>query len=132
MANPKRLGTAVAAVLSVAWPAAADAAPRSWVVDSTAYSPCSAGPIMADTSGVRFGSVAMNSLPLGTRITLRPGMYGRHHFTVRDRYGWGTQLDIWTPSCYDAEHYGHVWQRVRVGWWTRRGRVIRRRAREGL
>lgn len=99
----------------------------AWTVDSTAYSPCSAGQFMADGSHVRFGSVAMNALPLGTRITLRPGMYGRRRFTVRDRYGWGTQLDIWTPSCSDASRYGHRPQRVRVGWFHRVGRVVHTR-----
>jgi 3D (Asp-Asp-Asp) domain-containing protein len=84
---------------------------------------------MADGSHVRFGSVAMNALPLGTRITLRPGMYGRTRFTVRDRYGYGTQLDIWTPSCWDALRYGHRLQRVRVGWWHLHGRLVGTRVR---
>jgi 3D (Asp-Asp-Asp) domain-containing protein len=90
-----------------------------WVT-STNYSPCSAGSYMADGSRVRFGSVAMNMLPLGTRVTLHPGLYGRHRFTVRDRIGWGTQLDIWTPSCGAAIAYGRHAQRVAVGWRRKR------------
>jgi 3D (Asp-Asp-Asp) domain-containing protein len=97
-------------------------------VASTNYSPCSSGQIMADGSRVRFGSVAMNMLPLGTRIYLRPGLYGRHRFTVRDRIGWGSQLDIWTPSCGGAVRYGRRTQRVTVGWPRLRSRVIRMRA----
>lgn len=112
-----RIAVATLALVGSTSPAAA------WTVSATAYSPCSAGEYMADGTHVRFGSVAMNTLALGTRITLRPGMYGRHRFTVRDRYGSGTQLDIWTPSCSDASHYGHQPQRVRVGWFHRVGRV---------
>lgn len=93
---------------------------------STNYSPCSSGTIMADGTPVRFGSVAMNTLPLGTRVYLRPGLYGRHRFVVRDRIGWGSQLDIWNPSCAGAIAYGRRTQRLTVGWPQRRGKVLRR------
>lgn len=64
------------------------------VVHSTAY--CFGGR-MADGSWTRFGSVAMNMLPLGETIKLeRPrSIRGRRFFHVRDRIGWGSQLDFW-------------------------------------
>jgi 3D (Asp-Asp-Asp) domain-containing protein len=31
---------------------------------------------------------------------------GRGMVTVEDRIGWGTQLDIWMPSCAEADNYG--------------------------
>ena len=96
---------------------------------STAYSPCSAGTIMADGTRVRSGSVAMNRHPLGTRIELVGARFeGRRRFTVRDRYGWGTELDLWTPSCSGAVAYGRRTVRYRVGWTRREGRVTRARA----
>jgi 3D (Asp-Asp-Asp) domain-containing protein len=84
---------------------------RYFRVTSTAYTPCSAGQIMADGSRVRFGSVANNFLRFGTRIRLtKPGPYGRRTFTVRDRIGYGSQLDFWVPSC----RYGFYWGRRTV------------------
>ena len=63
-------------------------------LESTAY--CFTG-TMADGSTTRFGSVALNALPLGETIrTEQPrSIRGRRYFHVRDRYGWGTQLDFW-------------------------------------
>ena len=76
--------------------------------NSTAYSYCSAGTVMADGSHVRSGSVASNRHPLGTRIYLTGrSFFGRRSFTVRDRIGYGSDLDFWTPSCRAA----HVWGR---------------------
>ena len=99
---------------------------------STAYSPCSAGSIMADGTHVRAGSVAMNRHPLGTRLTLVGDrtFYGRRRFTVRDRYGYGTELDFWTGSCSLAVAWGRRTVRYRLGWRRRHGRV--RALSEGL
>lgn len=75
-------------------------------VSSTAY--CLAGR-MADGSYVRAGSVASNRHRLGARIRLRPRgkrAFGRRTFTVRDRIGWGTELDFWVSSCSTARSYG--------------------------
>lgn len=88
---------------------------------STAY--CLSG-TMADGSGVRWGSVAHNGYAFGTRITVSPPFYGRRRFTVRDRIGWGTELDFWVPSCAAALSWGRRYVRVRVGWWRRVGRVV--------
>lgn len=76
------------------------------VATSTAYSPCSSGKVMADGSRTRWGSVAQNTLRLGTRIRLTHPVHGRRTFTVRDRIGSGTQLDIWMPDCRAAIQYG--------------------------
>lgn len=83
---------------------------------STAY--CLSG-TMADGSPVRAGSVAHNGYPLGTRITVSPSFYGQRRFVVRDRIGWGTELDFWTPSCATAYAWGRRVVTVRVGWPTR-------------
>jgi 3D (Asp-Asp-Asp) domain-containing protein len=85
-----------------------------WIATvSTAF--CLSG-TMADGTGVRAGSVAHNGYPLGTRITVSPPFYGRRRFTVRDRIGWGTSLDFWTPSCGTALAWGRRVVRVRRGW----------------
>jgi 3D (Asp-Asp-Asp) domain-containing protein len=85
--------------------------------NSTAYSPCSAGSIMADGTHVRLGSVAMNRHPLGTRITLTSrSFYGMRRFTVRDRIGYGSDLDFWTPSCRAALAWGRRTVTYRIGW----------------
>lgn len=80
---------------------------------STAY--CLSG-TMADGSGVRAGSVAHNGYPLGTRIAVSPPFYGRRRFVVRDRIGWGTELDFWISSCAAARSWGRRSVRVRRGW----------------
>jgi hypothetical protein len=68
-----------------------------WIaVTSTAY--CLGG-TMADGTGVRWGSVASNQYPLGTVMEVTPAPTGRRRWIVRDRIGWGTQLDFWAPSC---------------------------------
>lgn len=84
---------------------------------------------MADGSHVRPGSVAMNSLALGTRIWVR-GPEGRMRWTVRDRYGSGTQLDFWVSSCSLAIWWGRRVVSYRIGWKRPYGRVVR--SREGL
>jgi hypothetical protein len=68
-----------------------------WIaVTSTAY--CLGG-TMADGTGVRWGSVASNQYPLGTVMEVTPAPTGRRRWIVRDRIGWGTQLDFWAPTC---------------------------------
>jgi 3D (Asp-Asp-Asp) domain-containing protein len=95
------------------------------LVVSTAY--CLSG-VMADGSTVRAGSVAHNGLPLGTHVTISPPFAGRRRFTVRDRIGWGTQLDLWTGSCAFANQWGRRTVRLRVGWGGhRRMRVLQGR-----
>jgi 3D (Asp-Asp-Asp) domain-containing protein len=86
----------------------------AWIATvSTAY--CLAG-TMADGSFTRTASIAHNGFPLGTRVTVSPPFHGRRRFVVRDRIGWGTSLDFWTPSCGDAIRYGRRIVRVRRGW----------------
>ena len=82
-------------------------------VVSTAY--CLGG-TMADGSHVRSGSVAQNSYSLGTHLEITPSPTGRRRFTVRDRIGWGTELDFWLPSCRAAMAWGRRTVRIRVGW----------------
>lgn len=86
-----------------------------YTVESTAYSLCSSGSIMANGRHVRWGAVANNTLALGTRIKLgRPiaahradgRLVHRRYFTVADRIGWGSQADFWMPRCADALRYG--------------------------
>ena len=90
-----------------------------WPADSTAY--CLVG-TMADGSWTRAGSVAHNGLSLGTKITVRPAVLGRRRWTVRDRIGWGTELDFWMPSCAQAIAYGRRTSWMRVGWRPYRAR----------
>lgn len=112
------LGLAVAFV--VALPSKAEAA--------TAY--CLRG-AMADGTYTRPGSAAHNGLALGTRITVRPAPWWRPsgRFVVRDRIGYGTDLDLWAPDCSTAISYGRRSVAVRVGWLVRRGRVLRKHVR---
>jgi hypothetical protein len=84
---------------------------------STSYSPCSSGTIMADGTHVRIGSAASNRHPLGTQITLtQPGPGGLRHWTIRDRIGWGSELDFWQPSCSGAVTWGRRYVTYRIGW----------------
>lgn len=89
------------------------AAALAWPVSSTGY--CLRG-TMADGTYTRAGSAAHNGVPLGTRIWVRPAVLGRHRWTVRDRIGWGTQLDFWMPSCAQAIAYGRRTRWMRAGW----------------
>ena len=95
------------------------------MVDSTSY--CLRGR-MADGTHTRHWSAAHNGLALGTRIWIDPAVRGRHRWTVRDRIGWGTQLDLWAPSCAQAVAYGRRSVRLRVGWprlrYSRGGRIV--------
>ena len=63
------------------------------------------------------GIVAMNNLPLGTKITTaRRGPDGRRRYIVRDRIGWGSELDFWVPSCERARRWGRRDMKYRIGW----------------
>jgi 3D (Asp-Asp-Asp) domain-containing protein len=87
---------------------------RLLAVVSTAY--CLSG-TMADGSGVRAGSVASNHHPLGTRLVITPAPYRRRYWVVRDRIGWGTELDFWLPTCGRALGWGR--RTVRIRRWRR-------------
>ena len=105
-----RLLTALAAILVVALPTS-----TPWfTVQATSYSPCSSGTITASGQHVRLGIVAMNTVPLGTRIEISPPAFGRSTFTVEDRIGSGTQLDVYSPNCQAAVQFGRRLEHVRV------------------
>lgn len=70
---------------------------------STAY--CDTG-TMADGSYTRPSSVASNSYPLGTHLRIWPSPTGQRRFVVRDRIGWGSELDFWLSSCSAARAWG--------------------------
>lgn len=114
-----------------------------YTVESTAYSLCSSGSTMANGRHVRWGAVANNFLALGTRIRFdRPivahrsdgRLVARRYFTVADRIGYGTQLDVWMPVCADAIAYGRRLATFRVVLERdrHRGRVAERAARRAL
>lgn len=101
-----------------------------WVaVVSTAY--CLSG-AMSDGSYVRDGSVASNQYPLGTVLQVEPAPTRRRYWVVRDRIGWGTQLDFWRPACSGAFAWGRRVVRVRRRLSVAVGRRHRLRARKGL
>lgn len=95
---------------------------------STAY--CLHGR-MADGSYTRAGSIAHNGYRLGTRVTVWPSPTGQRRFIVRDRIGWGTQLDFWLPTCGAAVQWGRRTVHVRRGW-PRRHRHHHHRRRPAL
>lgn len=80
---------------------------------STAY--CLNGR-MADGTWTRPATIAHNGYPLGTRVTVWPSPTGRRRFVVRDRIGWGTQLDFWVSGCAQALRWGRRVVHVRRGW----------------
>lgn len=75
---------------------------------------------MADGTRTRERSAASNELPLGTKIRIvsrQAGPGGLRLWVVRDRIGWGTQLDLWTPGCSTATRFGrHYNIRIKLGW----------------
>lgn len=71
----------------------------------TATSYCQPGR-MADGTITRPGSVASNAHRLGTRLRLAHPIFGHRVVVVRDRIGWGSQLDIFTSSCTAAQRFG--------------------------
>ena len=79
--------------------------------DSTAY--CGGG-ITASGRPVREGAVAMNSVPLGTRVRAMRSPFGKRTFTVTDRIGWGSDLDFYVSSCARAVAWGRRTVAVRI------------------
>lgn len=61
---------------------------------------------MADGHRVRVGAVAKNDVPFGTKYRILTGPYTGRIVTVEDRYGHGTQFDIYVDSCRQAFTYG--------------------------
>ena len=101
-------------------------------LNSTAY--CLRG-TMADGTPVRYNSVAMNSVPLGTKIkVIRPknGVFGRKYFVVRDRIGYGSQADFWMHSCTQARQWGRRQVTVKVVKKIPTKKVNRRAAKDKL
>jgi 3D (Asp-Asp-Asp) domain-containing protein len=76
---------------------------RHYTVTSTCYSQ---GAITASGGHVYIGEVANNFLPFGTRILLDRPVFGRRMFTVEDRIGSGSELDIYNPSETACVDYG--------------------------
>lgn len=102
----------VALAAFMGWVSAAPATSPVLRAHSTSY--CLTG-IMANGQRVRAGSVAMNRHPLGTRIRLVGQTFGgRRYFVVRDRIGWGSELDFWSPSCAASFAWGRRAVRYRV------------------
>jgi hypothetical protein len=107
----KKLAAGSSLLAVAAAPAAAET-PKTRLAASTSY--CLHGQ-MADQSTTRAGSVAMNTWPLGTRIRLVDRAFmGRREFVVRDRIGFGSQLDFWAPACSLSMWWGRRTVRYRV------------------
>lgn len=88
-------------------PVSPPGAQRHLSVVSTAYSyGCGGGSTTASGAPVAVGVVAMNMLPLGSTVRIVSGSFAGAVETVLDRIGWGTQLDVWVPSCWEARQYG--------------------------
>lgn len=92
------------------------------IADTTGY--CDHG-TMASGQYTHWGAVASNRHPLGTKIKLSRRVDGRRYFRVLDRIGWGSELDIWFPSCDRAVRFGRRTVRYRVV--PRRRTVLRMR-----
>lgn len=95
---------------------AAVAKPALQRANTTAY--CLTGR-MADGTFTRARSAAHNGLRLGTTIRLvgrQAGPRGMRKYVIRDRIGWGTQLDLWTGSCATARAWGRRTVRFKLGW----------------
>jgi hypothetical protein len=86
------------------------------VAASTSYCPGSSGAYMADHhKHVYWGAAASNRHPFGTRIRLiGASFHGRHLFTIHDRIGHGSELDLWAPSCAWSWAWGSRRVRYRV------------------
>lgn len=72
-------------------------------LDSTSY--CQAG-IMADGQETYWGAAAGNEWPFGTRLRILTGRLAGTVVTIADRIGWGSQLDVFSPSCAWSWAYG--------------------------
>lgn len=69
-------------------------------LDVTAY--CPTGHPTASGMWPREGMAAGNAWPFGTRLHVQ----GVGVVTVQDRYGWGTDLDLFMDSCPAARSFG--------------------------
>lgn len=78
------------------------------VSDITMY--CPTGNRTASDKWPRRGMVATisRSIPFGTRVLID----GLGTFTVEDRIGHGSEFDIFTPSCDEADRFGRQHRRV--------------------
>jgi hypothetical protein len=71
---------------------------------------------------VRFGEVAQSTLPLGTRIEVRPAIFGRRDFRIEDRFGSSQspgRLDVWMTCSM-----GSRWSNPRETFRTYREKTI--------
>lgn len=106
-----RLGITSLALLVVALLASScEPGDNQYTAHSTAY--CLQGQ-MADGNWVHDGAVAMNTypgtnrwVPFGEHFRIETGPLAGKVVTVEDRYGYGTQFDIWMQSCWAANDYG--------------------------
>ena len=98
MAQPSPEGGPATERLSIA-----SRLPAVETLSTTSY--CQGG-VMADGGTTHFGEVAMNTEPFGTKIEMLGGMFAGDIFTVEDRIGWGSQLDVFQSSCAAAWDYG--------------------------
>lgn len=89
---------------------------RVYDVEATAYSPCSSGSINASGTHTRQGQIAVNFLPLGTKVRLHipHSIDGRRTFYVRDRIGYGSQTDFFIQNCGEAIRFGRRHVRYEV------------------
>jgi hypothetical protein len=87
-----------------------------FAASSTSYCPGSSGAYMAHKHRhVYFGAAASNRHPFGTRIRLLGTSFlGRKTFTIEDRIGSGSDLDLWAPTCSASNAWGRRWIRYRV------------------
>jgi 3D (Asp-Asp-Asp) domain-containing protein len=88
------------------------------MLQATTTSYCLNG-TMADGTQTRPRSAASNSLRLGTKIRItgrQAGPGGIRKYVIRDRIGYGTQLDLWTSSCYSARQFGRRTTTFKIGW----------------
>lgn len=98
---------------------------------STGYSSGSCdnqSPFNARGGRLTIGQVANNQYPLGTRLYLKGRrLMGRHWFTITDRIGWGSELDVFMP-CELMTNWNNptlTWQVVVRRW---RWHTVRRTA----
>jgi hypothetical protein len=85
-------------------------------VDSTAY--CENG-LMANGHHTHPGAAAANNLRLGTRIRLVgkvTGPNGRRRYTISDRIGSQSSLDLWVSDCNAARAFGRRTTTFKLGW----------------
>ena len=79
-------------------------------LDTTSY--CE-GAVTASGVAPYVGEVASNLYPLGTHLVLSPPVFGISEFVVLDRIGYGSELDVYAPSCAAAIDFGRRTETVR-------------------